>query len=190
MLANLKIICQFQGRIQDFKLGGGVLKKLRRAEGGSNMFEVFRVKNHDFTPKNHIFSYCGGRREHFWGISCEKSRSYAKKKNHIFSNFRGGGGAPGAPPAGSAPEFHAHSVHQNSVEIYWAEIYRGRLYLRADIYLGRLLTLITGSSSRLLRIRFSADLTMYWFPVYHFRCMKFKPLVIWIWNQNIAISKY
>jgi hypothetical protein len=50
------------------------------------------------------------------------------------------------------------------------------------------LTFITGSSSRLLRIRFSADLTMYWFPVYHFRCMKFKPLVIWIWNQNIAIS--
>jgi hypothetical protein len=33
--------------------------------------------------------------------------------------------------------------------------------------------------SRLLRIRFSADLTMYWFPVCHFRCMKFKPLVIW-----------
>ena len=85
-------------------------------------------------------------------------------------------------------QFHAHSVHQNSVEIYWAEIYRGRLYLRAEIYRGRFLTLITGSSSRLLRIRFSADLTMYWFPVYHFRCMKFKPLVIWIWNQNIAIS--
>ena len=42
--------------------------------------------------------------------------------------------------------------------------------------------------SRLLRIQFSADLTMYWFPVYYFRCMKFKPLVIWIWNQNIAIS--
>ena len=62
-------------------------------------------------------------------------------------------------------QFHAHSVHQNSVETFWAEIYRGWL-----------LTLITGSSSRLLRIRFSADLTMYWFPVYHFR------------NQNIAIS--
>ena len=27
------------------------------------------------------------RREHFWGILCEKSRFYAK--NHIFSNFRG-----------------------------------------------------------------------------------------------------
>ena len=44
--------------------------------------------------------------------------------------------------------------------------------------LSHFLTFITGISSRLLRIRFSADLTMYWFPVYHFRCMKFKPLVI------------
>jgi hypothetical protein len=42
--------------------------------------------------------------------------------------------------------------------------------------------------SRLLRIRFSADLTMYWFPVCHFRFKEFKPLVIWIRNQNIAIS--
>jgi hypothetical protein len=30
----------------------------------------------------------GGRRENFWGISCEKTRFHAK--NHIFSNFRGG----------------------------------------------------------------------------------------------------
>ena len=45
-----------QGRIQDFKLGGADLKKLRRAEGGSKNFGVFRVKNHDFTPKNLIFS--------------------------------------------------------------------------------------------------------------------------------------
>jgi hypothetical protein len=30
----------------------------------------------------------GGRRENFWGISCEKSRFYAKKS--YFSNFRGG----------------------------------------------------------------------------------------------------
>ena len=66
----------FQGRIQDFKLGGGAhLKKLRRAEGGAKMCGVFRVKNHDFMPKN-----------------------------HIFSNFRGG--APGAPPPpGSAPVY-------------------------------------------------------------------------------------
>jgi hypothetical protein len=39
-----------QGRIQDFKLGGGAdLKKLRRAEGGAETFGVFRVKNHMFS---------------------------------------------------------------------------------------------------------------------------------------------
>ena len=51
----------FQGRIQDFKLGEAHLKKIAPS---------------------------GGRRENVWGISCEKSRFYAKK-NHIFSNFRG-----------------------------------------------------------------------------------------------------
>jgi hypothetical protein len=39
-----------QGQIQDFKLRGAHLKKI---------------------------ASCRGRREHFWGISCEKSRSYA-----------------------------------------------------------------------------------------------------------------
>jgi hypothetical protein len=47
-----------QGRIQDFKLGGG-------GWGGG--------------ARNKIFCNCGGRHEHFWGISCEKSRFYAKK---------------------------------------------------------------------------------------------------------------
>ena len=51
-----------------------VKKKLRRAEGGAKIFGVFRVKNHDFAPKN-----------------------------HIFSNFRAGR-VPGAPPPpGSTP---------------------------------------------------------------------------------------
>jgi hypothetical protein len=50
-----RFIVAVQGRIQDFKLGGH-LKKLRRAEGGEKIVGVFRVKNHDFTPKNHIFS--------------------------------------------------------------------------------------------------------------------------------------
>ena len=45
--------------------GGAHLKKLRRAEGGAKIFGVFRVKNHDFTPQNLIFSDCGGRRENF-----------------------------------------------------------------------------------------------------------------------------
>ena len=54
--------------------------------------------------------------------------------------------------------------------------------------LSHFLTFIAGSSLRLLRIRFSAAVTLYWFPVRHFRCKEFNPLVIWIWNQNIAIS--
>jgi hypothetical protein len=41
-----------QERIQDLKLGGGALKKIAPS---------------------------GGRRENFWGISCEKWRFYAKK---------------------------------------------------------------------------------------------------------------
>ena len=54
-----------QGRIQDFKLGGRTLKKkLRRAEGGAKFFGVFRVKNHDFTPKKIIFfPILGGTRD-------------------------------------------------------------------------------------------------------------------------------
>jgi hypothetical protein len=36
------------------------LEKFRRAEGGAKIFGVFRVKNHDFIPKNHIFSNFNG----------------------------------------------------------------------------------------------------------------------------------
>ena len=50
------------------------------AEGGAKIFEVFRVKNHDFTTKN-----------------------------HIFSNFRGGG-AGCAPPPPLDPPLHLTEV--------------------------------------------------------------------------------
>ena len=49
-----------QGRIQDFKLGGG--------GGGGALKKI--------APS-------GGRRENFWGISCEKSRFYSKQ-SYIF----------------------------------------------------------------------------------------------------------
>ena len=100
-----------QGRIQDFKLGGAHLKKLRRAEGGAKIVGVFRVKNHDFTPKNHIFPISGGGARNFWGISCEKSRFYAKKII-FFSNFRGGA-RRGRPPPESAPGIST-SLHKFS----------------------------------------------------------------------------
>ena len=51
-----------QGRIQDFKLGDALTKKSRRAEEGAKIFWVFRVKNYDFTQKNHIVSNFRGAR--------------------------------------------------------------------------------------------------------------------------------
>ena len=47
-----------------FQVRGAQLNKLRRAEGGTNIFGVFRVKNHDFTPyakKIIFFPILGGR---------------------------------------------------------------------------------------------------------------------------------
>ena len=60
---QIKLTVTIQGRIQHFKLGGGAhLKYLRRAEEGAKIVEVFRVKNHDFTPKNHMFPILSGAR--------------------------------------------------------------------------------------------------------------------------------
>ena len=80
---NLSLLVLLAGADPGFS---ALKKKLRRAEGGAKMFGLFRVKNHDLTPKNNIFWNCGGRCENFWGISCEKSRF--TPTNHIFSNFR------------------------------------------------------------------------------------------------------
>ena len=93
----------YNGQYQDFKLGGAHLKKMRRAEGGAKIFGIFRVKKHDFTPKNHIFSNCGGRCEIF-GVFRVKNHDFTPK-NHIFFPILGGARAGCAPPPGSAPEY-------------------------------------------------------------------------------------
>jgi hypothetical protein len=51
--------------LHDFKLGGDALKKIAMSRGRCKHF--WCVKNHDFTPKNHIFSNGGGRHEKIWG---------------------------------------------------------------------------------------------------------------------------
>jgi hypothetical protein len=46
------------------------------------------VKNHDFTPKNLIFSTCGGRREHFWGY-LDSERQFKNSMGYfVLSNKR------------------------------------------------------------------------------------------------------
>jgi hypothetical protein len=67
--------------------GGAHLRKLHRAEGGVKILGVFRVKNHNFTPKNHIFSIAEGGAKMF-GVFRVKNHDFTPK-NHIFSNFRG-----------------------------------------------------------------------------------------------------
>ena len=80
-----------QGRIQDFKLGGA-LKKIAPSRGRREHFwGISCEKSRIYAKKSYFSNFRGGARN-FWGISCEKSRFYAKK-NHIFTNFRGGGRA-------------------------------------------------------------------------------------------------
>jgi hypothetical protein len=92
-----------QGRIQDFKLGGGALKKIAPSGGRRENFWGISCEKSRFYAKKSYFSNFRGGARNFWGISCEKSRFYAKK-NHIFSNFRGGARRVRPPPE-SAPAY-------------------------------------------------------------------------------------
>jgi hypothetical protein len=56
---------------------------LRRAEGGAKIFGVFRVKNHDFMPKNHIFPNLGGACEIF-GVFHVKNHDFTPKKSYFY----------------------------------------------------------------------------------------------------------
>jgi hypothetical protein len=94
---------------------------MRQAEGGAKTFGVFRVKNHDFTPKNLIFSNCGGRRGNFWGIPSEKSQFYAKKKSMRppwvpFRWVKVAGRPDGAV-------LNNHSLHHNFIFFYTKMMY-------------------------------------------------------------------
>jgi hypothetical protein len=95
-LIHILLVCSLSPHITGadpgFQVRGGRhLKKLRRAEGGAKIFGVFRVKNHNFT-----------------------------QKNHIFSNFRGGGHAPGAPPSpGSTPVLGVNCANKELLLLFY-----------------------------------------------------------------------
>jgi hypothetical protein len=50
LIIKLQFKC-FAGSDPGFQVRGAHLKQCRRAEGGAKIVGVFRVKNHDFTPK-------------------------------------------------------------------------------------------------------------------------------------------
>ena len=72
-----------QGRIQDFKLGGAHLKKIAPSRGRHEIFGVFRVKNHDFTPKNLIFFSIAEGGANIFEVFRVKNHDFTPK-NHIF----------------------------------------------------------------------------------------------------------
>jgi hypothetical protein len=74
------------------------------------------VKNHDFTPKKSYFSNFRGGARNFCGISCEKSRFYAKKI--IFFPILGGR-APGASPPWIRPWLVSRGGWRSQLPFYW-----------------------------------------------------------------------
>ena len=77
-----------------FQVRGGARKKIAPSGGRREHFWGISCEKSRFYAKKSYFSNGGGRRENFWGISCEKSRFYAKK-----SYF---------PPPGSAPAVYRY----------------------------------------------------------------------------------
>ena len=65
MVSDTVYVPRGRSRISSWGGGGGGahLRKLRRAEAGAKNFGLFCVKNHDFTPKNNIFSNFRGARD-------------------------------------------------------------------------------------------------------------------------------
>ena len=89
------IQCACPGADPGFQVrGGGALKKIAPSRGRREHFRGISCEKSLFYAKNHsLFNY-GGRRENIWGISCEKSRFYAKK-TYFFPIL---GGARPPPP--------------------------------------------------------------------------------------------
>ena len=54
LISDFGIVQRASGADPGFQVRRGALKKI--VEGGAKIAAVFRVKNHDFTPKDHIFS--------------------------------------------------------------------------------------------------------------------------------------
>ena len=90
-----------RGRIQDFKLGGGTHKKNCGERREARKFLGYFVWKIMILRQKIIFFPIVEGGAKFWGISCEKSRFYAKKE--YFFPILGGARPPPPPPPESAP---------------------------------------------------------------------------------------
>ena len=76
--------------------GGGALKKIAPSRGRRENFWGISCEKSRFYAKKSYFSNFRRGARNFWGISCEKSRFYAKKI--IFLPILGAPDAPPPPP--------------------------------------------------------------------------------------------
>ena len=79
-----------------FQDRGGALIKIAPSEGRREKFLGISCEKSRFYAKKSYFSNFRGGARNFWGISCEKSRFYAKKI--LFFPILGGARAGCAPP--------------------------------------------------------------------------------------------
>ena len=86
----------YSGADPGFQVRGGALKKNCAERREARIFLGYFVWKITILRQKIMFSNCEGRRENFWGISCEKSRFYAKKI--IFFLILGGGARRVRPP--------------------------------------------------------------------------------------------
>ena len=63
----------FTGAYPGFQVRGGALKQIAPSGGRREFFWGISCEKSLFYAKKSYFSNCGGRRENIWGISCEKS---------------------------------------------------------------------------------------------------------------------
>ena len=93
-----------QGRIQDFKLGGGPhLKKLRRAEGGAKNLGYFVWKNTILRQKIIFFPIAEGGAKN---VGVFRVKITILRQKILFFPILGGGARRVRPPPGSAPAMH------------------------------------------------------------------------------------
>ena len=76
--------CTIAGADQGFQVRGGALKKIAPSRGRHENFWGISCEKSRFYAKKSYFSNFREGARNFWGISCEKSRFYAKKKSYFY----------------------------------------------------------------------------------------------------------